>query len=186
MHFHEHGGEARAADSGPSLPMPDETSSELRFLDTAAVEFRREGIRLQLREGDGEWRDAFLVRLFPLSEPGKWLSVIGKEGKEIGILRDARDLASAQRALVEDELRRRYLVPRIQRILACRTRAEIVEWQVQTDRGKLRFLTKNLREQVKEPAPDRLTIVDVEGNRYDIPSLSALDPESRARLEAQL
>ncbi len=88
--------------------------------------------------------------------------------------------------LVRDELRRRYLVPQIQRILACRVRDEVVEWTVQTDRGRRKLLTKNLREQIKEPVPSRLTLLDVEGNRYDIPDVAALDPESRRRLDAQL
>jgi hypothetical protein len=202
MHFHQHGdGEARAADSGPSLPMPDETSSELRFLDPAAAQFRRGGVRLQFREGtegdppsqadaaasaESAWRDVFLVRLFPLGEPDHWVSLIDKDGKEIGILRDAKQLPAGSLGLVHDELRRRYLVPRIERILACGQRHDVVEWTVQTDRGKLKFLTRNLRDQVKEPMPDRLTIVDVEGNRYDLPSLDTLDPDSRRRLEAQL
>ena len=40
FHFHDHGGGGKPADTGPSLPMPDETSSELRFLDPAAAQFR--------------------------------------------------------------------------------------------------------------------------------------------------
>ena len=201
MHFHDHGGTAKAADSGPSLPMPDVTSSELRFLEPAAVQFRRDGARLQSRTAPGagrpepvegrdkdadEWGDVSLIRLFPLSEPEHWIALIAKNGEEIGILRDLAPLPAEARRLARDELRRRYLVPQIERILACRTRNEVVEWTVETDRGRGKFLTRNLREQVKEPLPSRLTLIDVEGNRYDIPNVLALDPDSRRRLEAQL
>ncbi|MBM4040146.1 MAG: DUF1854 domain-containing protein [Planctomycetes bacterium] len=218
MHFHDHGGAVKAADSGPSLPMPDATSSEMRMLDPAAVQFRREGARLQYRSAPGaivggtspsrdvvggmspsrdtrdtppttpdtEWADATLVRLFPLSEPERWIALIAKDGKESGIVRDLAQLPPEPRRLAREELRGRYLVPQIQRILACRVRDEVVQWTVQTDRGRKKLLTKNLREQVKEPLPDRLTLLDVEGNRYDVPSLAALDPDSRRRLEAQL
>ncbi len=188
MNFHSHGGgDVKAADSGPSLPMPDETSSELRFLEPGAVQFRTEAARLQFREGDAaEWRDVALVRLFPLSEAERWVSLIAKDGKEVGILRDLGELSAENRRLARQELRRRYLVPQIARILACRVRAEVVQWTVETDRGRRKFMTKNLREQIKEPLPDRLTLLDVEGNRYDIANVAALDPDSRRRLEAQL
>ncbi|HUT33795.1 MAG TPA: DUF1854 domain-containing protein [Planctomycetota bacterium] len=186
-HFHDHGGGAKPADTGPSLPMPDETSSELRFLDPASAQFRQQGARLQFREKDAEdWRDVTLVRLFPLTESERWVSLVEMNGKEVGILKDATRLAHDALLLVRDELRRRYLVPRITRILACRPRADLVEWTVETDRGQQKFLTRDLREQIKEHLPTRLSIVDVEGNRYDIPALDALDPESRRRLDAQL
>jgi len=189
MGFHEHhmGGEAKAADSGPSLPMPEETSSELRFLEPEGVQFRFEAPRLQFREGDAaEWREVALVRLFPLSEPERWISLIAKDGKEVGIVRELAALGPGNLHLARQELRRRYLVPQIQRIIACRARGDVVGWVVETDRGRRKFLTKGIRDQVKEPAPRRLTIIDVEGNRYDVPDLFALDPESRRRLEAQL
>ena len=187
FHFHDHGGSGKAADSGPSLPMPEETSSELRFLDPAIAQFRQQGARLQFREKhDAEWRDVTLVRLFPLTEPERWISLVEMNGKEIGILKDARPLGLDALRLVRDELRRRYLVPQVQRILACRSRADLVEWTVESDRGRLTFLTREVREQIKEHQPTRLSIVDVEGNRYDIPDLAALDPESRRRLDAQL
>ena len=52
---------------------------------------------------------------------------------------------------------------------------------------KLRaFLTRQFREQIKEPMAPRLTLTDVEGNRYDIPDVAALDPASRRWLDARL
>ena len=186
-HFHHHGGSAKPADTGPSLPMPEETSSELRFLDPAVAQFRQWGARLQFREKDDEdWRDVTLVRLFPLTEPEHWISLVEMNGKEVGILKDVTRLPHDALAHVREELRRRYLVPRIQSILACRVRADLVEWTVESDRGQQKFLTRDVREQIKEHQPTRLSIVDVEGNRYDIPDLAALDLDSRRRLDAQL
>jgi hypothetical protein len=167
--------------------MPKEGSSELRLLDPAMVHFRREGPRVQLRlEGETDWREAHLVRLFPLTEPERWISVLDKEGQEVGVLVELKGLASEALHLVREELRRRYLVPQISRILACRDRFELAEWTVQTDRGKRTFLTRNLREQVKEPMASRLMLTDVEGNRFDIPDVAALDPDSRRWIEARV
>ena len=188
MHFWHHGGgRPDSAQSGPSLPAPTELSAELRMLAPPAVHLRREGNRLQMqREGEPEWAEVSLVRLFPLGKPDEWISVLDKEGKEIGILEHLRELSPADLRCAEDELRRRYLVPEIRRILACRDRFDLVEWTVRTDRGRSTFLTRNLREQVQEPLPRRLTLMDVEGNRYDVPDVDALDSQSRKWLEERL
>ena len=188
--FHRHHGPPGArgpVDSGPSLPMPDETSSELRYLDPDRVEFRKDQARLLFRENpDDDWQPVAVVRLFPLTEPDAWISVVARDGREIGIIRDATKLHRRALDALREELRRRYLVPQVQRIISCRTRGDATHWKVQTDRGTITFVTRHLREQVKEPMPRRLTIVDIEGNRYDIPDISALDPDSRRRLELQI
>jgi hypothetical protein len=75
------------------------------------------------------------------------------------------------------------MVPEIRRIVTVRERFDLVEWIVDTDRGQVTFLTRNLREQVKRPYPTRLVLTDVEGNRYDVADIEALDPESRRILE---
>jgi len=187
FHFHRIGGDVRPAVTGPSLPMPDETSSELRYLEPGSVRFRREGTRFEVRLGDEpEWRDVTPVRLFPLTEPERWISLIGKDGREIGVLVETKGLVKDDLAGLREELHRRYLVPQIQRILSCRRRRDTVEWKVETNRGQLTFRTRHFREQVKEPSPSRLTLIDIEGNRFDIPSIEALDPDSRRRLAAQL
>ncbi len=189
MHFfgHRPGGQRQAPEIKPTLPPPSKLSTELRFLEPSAVQFHRNGNRLQMRQGtEGDWQDVNPVRLFPLSEPDKWISLVDDDGEEIGILQSLKELPQESRRCLEDELRRRYLVPRIHRILACRDRFDLVEWTVETDRGRVTFQTRNLREQVREPLPNRLTLTDVEGNRYDVLDVDALDPQSRRMLEERL
>ncbi len=189
MHFfgHRPGGQRQAPEIKPTLPPPSKLSTELRFLDSSSVHFRRNGNRLQMRQdAESAWQEVNLVRLFPLSEPDKWISLVDQEGKEIGILQNLVGLSPESREHVEEVLRRRYLVPRIHRILACRDRFDLVEWTVETDRGRVTFQTRNLREQVREPLPNRLTLTDVEGNRYDVLDVNALDPQSRRMLEERL
>jgi hypothetical protein len=130
-----------------------------------------------------DWREVSLVRLFPLSEPERWVAVITHDGREVGILLDVAELPPDAREAAREELRRRYMVPEIRRIVSVRERYDLVEWMVETDRGQVTFLTRNLREQVKRPFPHRLVLMDVEGNRYDVPDIEALDPESRHLLE---
>ena len=185
FHTHDHGGREAPRQSAPSLPPPSKPSTEFVVLDPAAVRFRREGQRLRLRR-DGEWLEVTLVRLFPLAEPDGWLAVIDGEGNEVGILMQLGKLSRESRAAAQEELERRYLVPQILRILSCRDRGEMVEWAVETDKGQATFITRHLREQVKEPAPTRLSLVDIEGNRYDIPDLAALDPDSRLLIQTRV
>ncbi len=129
------------------------------------------------------WREVSLVRLFPLSDPERWVAVITAEGREVGILADVAELPPDARDAVRDDLHRRYMVPEIRRIVSCRDRYDLAEWTVETNRGQVTFLTRHVREQVKRPFPSRLVLLDVEGNRYDVPDVDALDPDSRRILD---
>ena len=190
FHHHHHGGGHVGGPVLPSLPPASEANADLVFLEPQALHFRREGTRVQMRkegeEGEEEWGEVTLVRLFPLTDPNTWLSFLDKEGREVGVLLDLAGLSAEDHALVQDELRRRYLVPEVSRILSRRPRFDLMEWAVETDRGPTTFLTRNLREQQQPPGSDRIIITDIEGNRYDIPNLEALDPVSRRRLDSQL
>jgi hypothetical protein len=183
IHFHGGGDHTADEDKGQSLPTPSKLSEELRFLDPASVAFDRVGGRLNMTGPDGDERQPVtLVHVFPLSEKEAWISVLDKEGHEIGILKTLKGLPEESLKIAREELRRRYVVPLIRRVLACRERHDLVEWKVETDRGSATFLTRNVREQVQEPVPNHFSIADVEGNRYDVPDLLALDPASRAFL----
>jgi hypothetical protein len=132
-----------------------------------------------------EWVEVSLVRLFPLTDPDNWISVLSKDGKELGVITELRALSHENLAVVEEELQRRYLVPHVRQILAVKSRYDLMEWTVDTDRGRAVFLTRNAREQLQNTQTRHITITDVEGNRYDIQDVSALDPVSKKRLDEQ-
>ena len=164
-----------------------EEVSDLHLLDASTLSFRREGIRLQLRrEGEEEWQEVTLARLFPLSEPEGWIALLDKDGKETGILRDLHGLTREQVTLLRDELYQRYLVPQIRRIIVCRDKFNLTEWTVDTDRGEMTFLMRHPQENMQTPLPGRVSLVDVDGNRYDIPDLASLDAVSRQWVEQRL
>lgn len=166
---------------------PLHNNEDLILLDPASVECRTEAGRLQVRlTPDSDWQEATLARLFPLSEPESWISVVDKEDKEVGVFKTLKGMPAASLASVRAELHRRYVVPEITRIIACRNRFHLVEWTVETNRGQMTFLTQNPHEQFKPTLLPRVTLTDVEGNRFDIPDIGALDEASRTMIEQMM
>jgi hypothetical protein len=158
-------------------------ASRLVFLDSSTLRFLRHGAVLRLTvEGDRSHLRVSVLRAFPLSEPGRYLSVRDDEGKEIGLIADPSQLRDEDQAAVAEELERRYFVPVVRRIVSAKERFGTVDWVVQTDRGERRFTTQNLRENLTRPAPGRLILADTDGNRYDIRDVEALDAESQGLL----
>jgi hypothetical protein len=155
-------------------------ASRLVFLEPAKLRFIAHGPVLRLTiDDDRSILRVAVVRSFPLSEPSRFLSVRDGEGKEVGLIADPAQLRSDDRALVERELDRRYLVPSVTRIVSARERFGTVDWTMETDRGVVRFTTRNLRENVQRPGPGRIILNDVDGNRYDIREVDRLSRGSQ-------
>jgi hypothetical protein len=158
---------------------PSETT-ELRYLDPHKLRFFPCGATLRLTlEDDRCYLKVTVVRVFPLTRPQRPLSVRDGANKEVGILVDAAELDPESRRLVQEELDRRYLTPTIQRIVAVKERFGTVEWDVETDRGPWKFTMRNPRENVVQPSPGRYLLTDVDGNRFDVRDLAALDAPSQ-------
>jgi hypothetical protein len=57
---------------------------------------------------------------------------------------------------------------------------------VETDRGRRDFVTQNLQENALWFSCTHLLLLDVDGNRFEIPNLEGLDAKSRAVIDAIL
>jgi Domain of unknown function (DUF1854) len=158
-------------------------ASQLVLLDASRLRFLAHGPILRLTiEDDRSYLRVGVLRAFPLSDPSRYLSVRDGQGKEVGLIAAPETLRPEDRALVERELARRYLVPAVTRIVSARERFGTVEWTMETDRGVVRFTTRNLRENVQRPSPARIILNDVDGNRYDIRDVEALSAASQELL----
>jgi hypothetical protein len=150
-------------------------ASQLVFLNAKKLRFFMRGATLRLTvEEDRSYLKVSVLRAFPLSEPDRFLSVRDGDNKEVGLIVNPEELDLENRRLVDQELDRRYFAPIITRIVAAKERFGTVDWTVETNRGKCRFTTRNLRENVQRPSPSRIIINDVDGNRYDICNLDAM------------
>src|SRR5262245_20362932 len=158
-------------------------TTDLRILDPRRLRFSRRGGRLHVTlEDDCSYIGVVVVRAFPLSDTQRYVSVRDAANNGVGLIADIRELDADSRRLVMEELERRYIVPIVRRVLAVKERFGTVDWTVETDRGIRSFTTRNLRESVVQPSPNRYIITDVDGTRYDVRDLAALDGASQAWL----
>jgi len=159
---------------------------EIRWLDPGSVLIERvpEGRQVRSRLPSGEvHEDVQFARAFPFSDPDHYISVQTREGKEIGMFRSLEGMSPESRRVLEEELERRYFIPIIQRLHSLTEEYGQLRWDVETDRGRRVFYVCNWRDNVHELSPVRYLIVAVDGSRYEIRDLSALDGRSRALLD---
>jgi len=158
-------------------------ASKLVFLNPKKLRFFKHGAALRLTiEDDRSFPKVGILRAFPLSDRTHFLSVRDSGDNEIGLITTPTDLSAENQNLLEEDLRRRYFIPWVKRIVSAKERFGTVEWTIETDRGLCRFTTQNLRENVQRPAPGRIILNDVDGNRYDIRNLDELSRDSQEML----
>jgi hypothetical protein len=160
----------------------------LRYLEPREVRaWQPEGaahLRVEI-DGDRTILAARLKRAFPLSEPSQLVSIQDGAGKEVAILRTLDGLDPRTRELFDSQLDRRYFTPRIEAIETLKMEAGMWRFVVQTQRGPTEFYVRNWRDSANEIAPGRWQIHSVDGGRFEIQNLEALDANSR-RLMDQL
>ena len=116
----------------------------------------------------------------PLSHPNEYLSLLDGKGKEIVMIRNLADLPDDSLAAVRVELHRRYLTATVFSIVDARVEFGATYWTLDTDRGTRDLVAQNLQENAVWLSDSHLLLLDVEGNRFEIPDVNALDARSRA------
>ena len=127
-----------------------------------------------------------LYQAAPLSAPGRYLSLLNGKGDEIALVGRIEDLGDDTRAVAEEDLQRRYLTATVRAVTALRNEFGVTYWNVVTDRGARDFVVQNLSESAVWVSDRHILLIDVDGNRFDIPDRAALDSDSRARLDSVL
>jgi hypothetical protein len=155
---------------------------ELRFREPAEITFHRlpDGRRAITIADDRSCYDFRAARIFPLSAPDSYVSIMDATGSEVAILRSLGGLDDNARRMVEEEIERGYFVPRITEVKSLRDEFGMQVWRVVTDRGDVEFVVREPRDKIKFVGPTRIMITDVDDNRYEIRDLLALDHSSRA------
>jgi len=127
-----------------------------------------------------------VVRAAPLSHPSRYITFLDEKGRELCTVDRLDDLSSSARQLVEEGLAEYYLGHIIQRINDLESEFGIAYWDVETPRGRRDFVVSDVQSSITWLSPTRLLIVDVDGNRFEIPDLQVLDPRSQKLVEMSL
>jgi len=127
-----------------------------------------------------------LVQARPLTDPGGTIAIIDARKRCVGEVSSLMELSEESRAVARLELERRYCIAVIVTVESTLVDFGSRYWQVLTDRGARRFLVRDPQRSVLRLPPDRVMLRDVQGNRFLIPSLSALDAASRLAAEPAL
>jgi hypothetical protein len=125
------------------------------------------------------------LRAFPFTAPRQGVALLDAAGREVSWVPDLDALVEDVKRILEGELARREFVPVIRRVFGVSPRVEPSEWDVDTDRGRTRFVL-NSADDVRRLDDRRALVSDAHGVRYLIADLRALDSASRRLLERYL
>lgn len=119
----------------------------------------------------------------PLSHPKRYLALLDGRGDEIIMIEDPVTLSDDSRKAVEDELSRRYLTATVREITHAKVEFGATYWHVETERGPRDFVTQSLQENAQWLSDHHLLLIDVDGNRFEVPDVRQLDARSREYIE---
>jgi len=127
-----------------------------------------------------------LHRAFPYKYPREYISVRTVDGKEIGVIRNIDDYPEETVKLFMYELDRRYFTPIIEKINSIKEEFGYSYWDVITNSGAKRFTVQNIHNNVIPINESRILVIDVDGNRFEIPDYKKLDIRSLKMVERLL
>lgn len=128
------------------------------------------------------FEDVKPVRLFPLSKPSQWISLVDASGKEIICIDDPAKLSPENQKILTSELEKREFVPILKRVLWVSGNSEPCEWKVETDRGVTSFILKDEND-VRRLGENGVLVVDSFGIRYFVSDRDSLDSYSKRIIE---
>ncbi len=167
--------------SEEAIDLPAAPSSfELRLLDPKQIKvFSAMGVT-RMTESDRSWIKVSPARAFPLSDPDHYIGLLDINGKDVGIIYDPALLDVESRATVSKDLERRYFVPLVERVLYVKEEFGTIYWTVETDKGEIELVVRNLRDNLQELSPARVIITDIHGNRYEFNNVQRFDNKTQS------
>jgi hypothetical protein len=149
--------------------------------------FREPAWMLRLTiEDDRSYTRVKVVRAAPLSYPNQYISLLDAKDEEVCMISDLKDLDEEMQEIINEELDRRYLTSTVIGVLSVRNEFGTSYWDVETNRGRREFVVQNVAENAQWLGDHRLLLVDVDGNRFEIPNLGDLDKKSLGLVEMVL
>lgn len=153
--------------------------------DKNATFSRTEGGFVSLKVGDREYDRVGIYLTFPLTCPEEFISVreADEKAKEIGMIEKLTDLPKEQQEMLREQIRLRYFMPVIEKVLDVKEEYGYAYWYVETGFGVCRFTTQISGDAVVTLGEARLLVTDIDGNRYEIPDFTKLGIAERKKLD---
>ncbi|MBR6513898.1 MAG: DUF1854 domain-containing protein [Clostridia bacterium] len=136
------------------------------------------------KKDDEGYDRVFLHRTFPFDKPWEYISVIDPDNNEIGIIYSISDYDAKTEELLRTELCRKYYEPRVKSIVSLKERYGFSYWVIITEEGRRVSLTmQDTFRNIIRIGDDKAVLLDVDGNRFVIESISGLDKKSHRKIE---
>ena len=91
-----------------------------------------------------------------------------------------------EKEIIVRELERKYYTPSIKKILSVKDRFGFSYWDVETESGKVTFTLQDTFKSISRAGDNKLFFSDVDGNRFVIENIEALDRKSHKKIELYL
>lgn len=134
-----------------------------------------------------EYPRVFLHRIFPFDKPWEYISVMCEESGEIGIIKKVDEFDTEAATLLKEELARKYYAQQIKTILSVKERYGFSYWKVITSENRtVNFTMQDTFRNIIRVGEDKAVLLDVDGNRFMLDSIAALDRKSYKKIELYL
>ena len=168
--------------------MEQETDEMLRirYLNKENAVFQRTGTGfLSLTVGEETYDRVQVVRMFPVQSTEDLLSIrtVGDKTKEIGIVVKITDVTPETAEMLREQMNLRYFMPVITKIRQIKTEYGYAYWDVDTDKGSCCFTIQMGGNGVVHLSSNRVMIVDIDENRFEIPDVEKLSHKERKKLD---
>lgn len=163
-----------------------EEMTSLRYLTKENASFSKtEGGFVSLTYDGKTWERIQVIRLFPFTEPDKFISIrtVEERSKEIGVIADLKEVDKNTRKLLEEQLNLHYFTPQIEKILDIKDEYGYAYFHVMTDRGECRFTINMGGNAVVRLSDSRLLITDLDENRFEIRDVFVLTQKEQRKLD---
>lgn len=150
-----------------------------------AVFSRTNGGFAALKYADKEYKRVGVYLTFPLTNPEEFISIreSDEKAREIGLIEKLSDLKPDQQDIIREQIRLRYFMPVIQKVIDVKDEYGYAYWNVITSFGACRFTTHINASAVVSLSENRYLVTDIDGNRFDLPDFYALSVSERKKLD---
>ncbi|MCM3618878.1 DUF1854 domain-containing protein [Sutcliffiella horikoshii] len=155
---------------------------DITYFDPGKIQFSYgTGTTVHFKNMDKVYHNIGIFRTFPFSKPYEYISIWDGD-TELGVIKDVDQLEDGSKDVIKRELHVRYVVPEVKKIRSIKEEPGLWIFELDTDRGPLKLMMRNIHEHLDLLPPNRIIITDMDGKRCEITSYKELDMHSRKEL----